>query len=56
MRNKILKTITGAAAIGMLISSCCLDADSWIPVIVLGVCMAWMLLFLAANQDRFDKL
>lgn len=56
MKNKILKTITAIAIIGLLLSACCLDADSWIPEIVMGICIAYLLIFTAANQDKINKL
>lgn len=52
MKNKILKTITILAGVLMFISICCLDSESWIPAIVLGICMAWLGLFLLANKEN----
>lgn len=51
-KNKVLKTITGIAGVLALLSIMCLDSESWIPVIVLGICMAWLGLFLYANKEN----
>ena len=48
-KNKILKTITGTAVIFAVLSACCVDSESNIPIIVLMICAAWLLLFCAAN-------
>lgn len=52
-KNKILKTITTAAVITLLLSACCLDGENVIlPVALMGVSLAWIALFTAANCER----
>ena len=51
-KNRILRTITAIAGILAFLSILCLDSESWIPSIVLGVCMAWLGLFLLANKEN----
>ena len=38
------------AIIGAIVSGCCLDSKSKIPMIALAVCLAWVSLFSIANM------
>ena len=51
-KNRILKGITITSVIMAILSIMCLDSDSWIPVIVLGISVAWILLFSVANFEN----
>ena len=48
-KNRILKTITAVAVIAGLISACCLDSESKVPMVVLGISLAWTSLFVLTN-------
>lgn len=50
-KNIILKTITWIAFIGEVLSVCCIDSDSRVPIITAIVCLAWLLLFFKANGE-----
>ena len=50
-KNKILKATTYIAIFGALISGCCLDSKSYIPMIILGICLLWISLIALANMD-----
>lgn len=49
-KNAVLKAVTMIAIIGAIVSGCCLDSKSKIPMIVLAVCLAWVSLFSIANM------
>jgi hypothetical protein len=52
-KNRILKTITTAAVITLLLSACCLDGENVIiPLALGGVALAWIAIFAAANGER----
>lgn len=52
-KNRILKTITTAAVITLLLSACCLDGENVIiPLTLGGVALAWISIFAAANGGR----
>lgn len=48
-RNLLLKGTTAAAAVLYVLAACCLDSESNVPLIVCGVCAAWLALFAVAN-------
>ena len=48
-RNRILKGITAMSVIFGILSIIALDGNSIVPVIVLGICVAWGCLFGIAN-------
>lgn len=49
-KNKILKTITTAAVITLLLSACCLDGENVIiPLVLGGVSLMWVVLVVLAN-------
>lgn len=49
-KNKILKTITTAAVITLLLSACCLDGENVIiPLALGGVSLMWIVLVIMAN-------
>ena len=49
VKNRILKSITVLAVILGILSIMALDGNSIVPVIVLGICVAWGCLFGIAN-------
>ena len=52
-KNKILKGITATSVILLLFAACCLDGDHFVAqVIIMGVSLAWLALFAAANGER----
>jgi len=52
LRVRTLKTITIIAAVLFILAVCCMDSDSYIPVIVGFVCEAWLALMAYANRDK----
>jgi hypothetical protein len=50
-KNKILKATTYIAIFGALISGCCLDSKSYIPMVILGICLLYISLIALANMD-----
>jgi hypothetical protein len=55
MKNKILKAISGVAAMVFITSGCALDSQSWLPYIVCGVSLAWLVLFFIANWEALHE-
>ena len=55
MKNKILKAITGVAAMAFIVAGCALDSHSSLPAIVCGVCLLWLSLFVIANREVMSK-
>lgn len=53
-KNRILESITFLAAAIWVLSACCLDSKSNIPLIALFISGLWLLLFAAANR-LFEK-
>ena len=51
-KNRILKTITVTAVILAVLSACCVDSESNIPIIVLMISAAWLFLFCLANGEE----
>lgn len=49
-RGKVIKGITYFAAITTMVFMTALDSDSYVPLIVCGVCMAWIFLIYLANK------
>lgn len=49
-KNKTLKALTWLAGCLFVLSACCLDSLSYIPMIVCSVCAGWLLLMYAANS------
>lgn len=49
IHNYILKTITTIVAIIFALAVCALDSDSWIPMNICIVCLAWLLPFAVIN-------
>jgi hypothetical protein len=50
-KNKILKTLTATSVVLFILAGCCLDSESTIPIIVLGVSAAYLFLFALANGE-----
>lgn len=51
LKNKFLKAVTWSAGIGVIVSACCLDSESNIPLYICIACAAWLCLMIAANAD-----
>lgn len=52
-KNRILKTITTAAVITLLLSACCLDGENVIiPLALGGVSLMWVILVILANCEE----
>jgi hypothetical protein len=52
-KNKILKTITTAAVINLVLAGCCLDSENLtIPFVMMGVSLLWLFIFWLANGER----
>jgi len=52
-KNRILKTITTAAVITLLLSACCLDGENFIiPLALGGVSLMWIVLIIVANCEE----
>lgn len=52
MRVKILKGITALAVVGAVLGAAMADSESNVPIIVLGVSLAWLVLICAANRPK----
>lgn len=52
MRVKILKAITFIAIINLIFFGCCLDSDSYIPIIACGISIVWLFLMTIANAPK----
>lgn len=50
MKNMILETVTALAAVLWLVSACMLDSVSVLPIVLNAVSLAWLGLFIIANQ------
>ena len=55
MRNKILKAVTTVAAIAFILSGCALDSQSWLPHIICGVSLLWLVLMVIANWEALNE-
>lgn len=56
MKNKILKAITTICTLVFIASGSALDCQSWLPYIVCGVSLAWLVLFFIANWEAlYDR-
>lgn len=51
IRVAMLKLITTIATITLLIAGCALDSDSKLPFIVCAICIGWICIMAAANQE-----
>ena len=57
IKNFILKTIAWTVTCTALLAGIALDSESWVPLIALTVCGAYLALFSYANnwfEGRFD--
>lgn len=50
MRQKAVLALFKASLILAIISACCLDSRSTIPMVVLGICLVYIVLFTVANE------
>ena len=50
MRQKAVLALFRASLILAIISACCLDSRSAIPMAVLGICLVYIVLFTVANE------
>lgn len=56
MRQKVVLALFRASVILAIISTCCLDSISNIPMVVLSICLVYIGLFTVANTvERGDK-
>lgn len=56
MKNKVLKSITGAAAVLTMVAGSFLDSENYLPFLaVVMICIAWLALFYHANKDRIER-
>ena len=55
LKNKILKSIMACVAFIALITASMLDSVSYIPYVVLVVCMVILITFMIANWDIISK-
>lgn len=55
MKNKVLWMITNLNVLSFIIMTAAVDSDSWIPLIIMCVNMAWLVLFVAVNFDYFER-
>ena len=53
--NNILITITIIAIILAFLAAMSLDSGTWIPTVILGVCVGWLALFCIANLPKVEK-
>lgn len=52
-KNKILKGITTAAIVNLILAGCCLDSENLtIPLILFGVSALWIFVFYLANNNE----
>lgn len=52
MRVKTIKGLSVLALITAVISGCCLDSKSYVPMITFGISIAWLFLICIANSDK----
>ncbi len=55
MRNKILKAVTTVAGLAFILSGCALDSQSWLPHIICGVSLLWLVLMVIANWEALNE-
>ena len=55
LKNKILKSIMACVVFIALITASMLDSDSYIPYVILVVCMVILITFMIANWDIISK-
>jgi hypothetical protein len=55
LKNRILKSIMACVAFIALFTASMLDSVSYIPFIVLSVCIAILIVFMIANWDTISK-
>ena len=51
-KNRILKSLLAISVVGCFLSGLALDSDSWIPIVVCGICATYLLIFTLANVPR----
>lgn len=49
--KKVVKAVTCADVMALILAVCALDSGSLIPLIICGACTAWLGLFAYANRD-----
>jgi hypothetical protein len=55
-KNKLLKAITWIAGAAFIVSSVCLDSDTWIPAAILLLSMGWLFLMALANGVTYIEV
>lgn len=53
LHNKVLWGITYIAVLLFTISMSAMDSNTYIPVVVMILSLAWLLLFSLANEERW---
>ena len=56
IKNAILLTLTKIAALALMISVCCVDSESLIPIYVFLASLAWLALFAKANEENAEEI
>lgn len=56
IKNTILLMITRIAVLVLIISVCCVDSASIVPLITFGVSLGWLVLFVIANDDNMEVI
>lgn len=56
IKNTILLMITRIAVLVLIISVCCVDSTSIVPLITFGVSLGWLVLFVIANDDNMEVI
>ena len=51
----IIEFITIIALILSFISVCCLDSETYIPLIIFAICLIWLFIFAWANNMLYKK-
>lgn len=55
MRIKIIKFITFIAFITFILSICCIDSESWLPLISCMISSLWLILIAIANTPKGEQ-
>ena len=55
MKNKILKAVTTVAAMAFILSGCALDSHSYIPHVICGVSLLWLVLMVIAKREALNE-
>lgn len=56
VKNEILMMVTRIAALVLVVSVCCLDSASTLPLVAFCASLAWLSLFMIANDDNVEVI